>query len=117
MDRAPDYGSGGWGFKSLRAHQINTDIMRGYRWSLWLGLVSIIGRLRGGFIWPVRLDSIQLINQPAVAVREQVALGIHRHNNRGMPKLFLNVLRVGSLFDELRGECMPQVVEPNLPNT
>jgi hypothetical protein len=21
MDRAPDYGSGGWGFKSLRAHQ------------------------------------------------------------------------------------------------
>ena len=20
MDRAPDYGSGGWGFKSLRAH-------------------------------------------------------------------------------------------------
>ena len=22
MDRAPDYGSGGWGFKSLRAHHI-----------------------------------------------------------------------------------------------
>ena len=26
MDRAPDYGSGGWGFKSLRAHHLINEL-------------------------------------------------------------------------------------------
>ena len=106
MDRAPDYGSGGWGFKSLRAHHFS----RGYD----TPLSGNPARVLLGCQIPSHFHRVESIHETSVSIREQVPVGIHGHVNGRMPELLLNVLRMRPLLDQLRRKGMPEIMEANL---
>jgi hypothetical protein len=55
-----------------------------------------------------------------IATREEVAVDVHRHYNRGMAEPFLNDLRrqaqatIGNAIDAPRGKEVPQAVHPSI---